>query len=442
LPHIAHFISYTGTAMGGPVQGMAAYVGLLAEAGYPVTVYSAMKRTDGESVALDPRVRHVQEVGAVWGGFRRCSELWRQVQEVEMDLVHSYGLWTDVNRLAGNIAQRRSLPHVLAPCGMLAPGALRHHGWKKVPVRFWFQDRALREAQCLHAKSPKECEDLRRFGLRNPVALIPNPVFAPTLGGDQKSVVSGQSTLRSKAATEDGWSVVPERRTVLFLGRLHPVKGLARLVKAWAAIQETVVNGQSPLRRPPSARLPKQASCGRRAVPLRRTASAKEDGWSGSASNWQLVLAGPDEGGHRSEVESLVHKLGCGNSVIFAGQLDNRQKWGALAAADLFVMPSDFENFGNAIVEAMLSGLPVVTTTGTPWKGLPAEDAGWCVPPAVDALSGALREALAMPEEKRQAMGQRAAAFAKRFRPEQVAADLLQVYQWLLGRGTKPGCVV
>jgi hypothetical protein len=47
-----------------------------------------------------------------------------------------------------------------------------------------------------------------------------------------------------------------------------------------------------------------------------------------------------------------------------------------------------------------------------------------------------------MPEEKRQAMGRRAAEFAKRFGPEQVVADLIQVYQWLLGRGERPSCVV
>jgi len=65
LSEIAHFISYTGTAMGGPVQSMAAYVGLLAEAGYLVTVYSASQQTDGISVRLNSRVRHVQKAGRV-----------------------------------------------------------------------------------------------------------------------------------------------------------------------------------------------------------------------------------------------------------------------------------------------------------------------------------------------------------------------------------------
>ena len=460
MPHIAHFIPYTGTAMGGPVQGMAAYVGLLAGAGYPVTVYSASKRTDGESVGLDSRVRLVQGTAAGWGGFRRNSGLWRQAQQAEIDLVHSYGLWTDVNRLAGDIARRRGLPHLLAPCGMLAPGALRHHGWKKIPVRFWFQDRALREAQCLHAKSDKECEDIRRFGLRNPVAIIPNPVSAPppggglqdyglpdngTLGREQRAEVgpvkwradfTGQGGQRAEGSGQ--WSGVPGRRTVLFLGRLHPVKGLPRLLQAWARIQESVARGQW-------AEVGGQWAVGRGQKSVGSGQWAVGSGqWSRGplSRNWQLVLAGPDEAGHRKEYEARAAELGCGDSVIFTGELDETRKWAALMAADLFVMPSDFENFGNAIVEALSCGVPVITTTGTPWKELPSAGAGWCVEPTVEALTAALREALALPEEKRQGMHRQAADFAKQFRPERAGADLIQVYQWLLGRGPKPGCVV
>jgi len=437
---IAHFISYTGTAMGGPVLSAAAYFRLLAEAGYPVTVFSATKPTDGESVGLDARVRLVQEKGAGWGTFRRCPALWRQAQESEMDLVHSYGLWTDVNRLAGTIARRRRLPHLLAPCGMLAPGALRHHGWKKALARFWFQDRALRGAQCLHAKSPAEYEDLRRFGLRNPVAIIANPVGPGprddalrdngTRGKEPRAEIGGPKSVVSGSVVP--WSIVPGRRTVLFLGRLHPVKGVRRLVEAWTAIQNQKAE----------SRKQKAEGGGQRAE-----RSVVSSPWSrspvvSSFCDWQLVVAGPDEVGMRSGLEGALREEGCKDSVIFTGQLDEQQKWAAYGAAALFVMPSDFENFGNAIVEAMGSGLPVITTTGTPWKELPAEGVGWCVAPTVDDVAGALREALAMPEEQRLAMGRRAAGFAKRFRPEQVAADLIQVYQWLLRQGERPGCVV
>ena len=152
------------------------------------------------------------------------------------------------------------------------------------------------------------------------------------------------------------------------------------------------------------------------------------------------MLAGPDEGGHRRELEAQIARLGCRGSVMFAGELNDPQKWAALAAADLFVMPSDFENFGNAVVEAISSGLPV-TTTGTPWQELPAAGAGWWVEPTVAALAAALREAFQIPEEKRREMGRQALNYSQRFRPARAVADLIQVYQWLLGQSPRPACV-
>ena len=423
--------------MGGPVNGMAAYVSRLAGSGYPVTVFSSLNGADGESVHLDSRVRLVQEPASGWGGFRRSPALWRQARTAEMDLIHSHGLWTDVSRLAGDLARRRGVPHLLAPCGMLAPGALRHHGWKKIPARVWFQGRVLREAQCLHAKSEKEYEGIRQFGLRNPVAIIPNLIVRPqaqrphdygatglrdcgTISnaakekaetGNGKAEIKAQPSVSSISSLPSPFSrgqssVVPQRRTVLFLGRLHPVKGVARLVEAWIGIQKkkAEVSGQ----------------------------------WSG---DWQLVLAGPDEAGMRPGLEAALRAQGCAESVIFTGELDEQQKWAAYQAADLFVMPSDFENFGNSIVEAMLSGLPVITTTGTPWKALPAQGAGWCVQPTVEAVRGALGAAMAMSGDARREMGRRAAVLAAKFSPEQVGADLIQVYEWMLGRRNKPDCV-
>ncbi|MEI6377824.1 MAG: glycosyltransferase, partial [bacterium] len=258
MPEVGHFIPYLGSAMGGPVYGMAAYVALLARSGCPVTVFTVLNGADGESVRLDSWVRLIQEAASAWGGFRRSAGLWRQARDARIDLIHSHCLWTDVNRLAGHLARHRRLPHLLAPCGMLAPGALRHHGWKKIPIRLWFQDRALREAQCLHAKSHKEYEDIRRFGLRNPVAIIPNPIAMPPGreergdgrseregNGRQRSDVRGQRSVAGGPVVRGPWSsgqwtrspsslgpVVYPPRTVLFLGRLHPVKALARLLQA------------------------------------------------------------------------------------------------------------------------------------------------------------------------------------------------------------------
>ena len=433
--------------MGGPVHAMAAYVGLLAEAGYPITVYSARKQSDGPSIELHSKVRLVRERAMAWGGFRRSAALWREAQRARPELLHSHGLWTDVNRLAGDLARRRGVPHLLAPCGMLAAGALRHHRWKKLPVRFWFQDRALREAQCLHAKSHKEFEDIREFGLSNPVAIIANPISPPP-----------RAERISPATFRESFQIPAHQKLVLFLGRLHPVKGLPRLLHAWARIGRQNQKAESRKQKFGTAELRDGATKSEirnqkseiRGSGLRTTEHAArntqhatrntEHGPQG-AEEWRLVLAGPDDGGHRKQFEALAVELGCQDSVLFTGELDDSQKWSAMAAADLFVMPSDFENFGNAIVEAMLSALPVITTTGTPWKELGTAAAGWCVVPGVAELSEALCDALSLPDQERRAMGKRALELAEKFRPQRVAEDLIRVYQWMRGEGARPECV-
>ena len=393
---------------------MAGYAGLLAEAGWPVTVFSVANGEDGGSVRLDARIRLSQEAGGGWGGFRHSPGLWRQAEAAGIDLVHSHGLWTDVNRLAGVIARRHGLPHLLAPCGMLAPGALRRHWWRKVLVRSWFQGRALREAQCLHAKSLREYGHIRQFGLRNPVAIIPNAIGLPSAAGR-----------KSKADFRGAYQLRDNTKIVLFLGRLHLVKGLPRLLHAWGRVQAEEADKRR-------QRLARETEAGDRRTERR----------TGSKEDWRLVLAGPDEGGHQRRLESLTSQLGCRDSVGFVGELDEEQKWGALAAADLFVMPSDFENFGNAIVEAMSCAVPVITTTGTPWEELSTTGAGWWVAPTVEKLAGALSEARAISDDQRRAMGERASQLAERFRPKRIGEDLIQVYQWLLGSEPRPRCVV
>ncbi len=409
MPTVAHFIAYTGTAMGGPVVGLAGYTALLTEAGYGVTVYSARAAADGKSVALDARVRCVQAPAASWAGLRRAPALWQQAGAAPLELLHSHGLWTDVNRLAGDLARRRHLPHLLAPCGMLATDALRYHAWKKIPARLWFQNRALREAHCLHAKSEKEYVDIRAFGLRAPVAIVANPILPPPWYGTAGSVGDAVGSCADGALPQGdaqpfarefrhAFRIPEARRIVLFLGRLHPVKGPARLVEAWSVVQ---------------ARHPE----------------------------WLLVLAGPDQGGYRRAIEALAVTRGCKDRLSFTGELHGAHRWGALAAAEVFVMPSDFENFGNAIVEAMWCGVPVITTTGTPWQALSSSGAGWWVKPTAESVASALDEALALSAAQRLTMGGRALNLARQFAPEQAVQDLIQVYQWLLAAGARPACV-
>ncbi len=120
-------------------------------------------------------------------------------------------------------------------------------------------------------------------------------------------------------------------RTALFLGRIYPVKGLPMLVEAWART------------RPPG---------------------------------WRLVIAGPDEAGHRAEVERRVAQAGLGDMVSFPGPVHGDAKSAVLGAADLFVLPSHSESFGMAVAEALAHEVPVLTTTAAPWPQLTERGCG------------------------------------------------------------------
>jgi glycosyltransferase involved in cell wall biosynthesis len=180
----------------------------------------------------------------------------------------------------------------------------------------------------------------------------------------------------------------------LFLSRLHPKKGLLNLIRAWKAVQPS--------------------------------------------SDWELVIAGPDESGHRAELESLVRSLKL-RHVTFVGEVDDIRKWDLYASADLFLLPSFSENFGICVAEALACGVPVITTTGAPWHDLPRLGFGWQSPPTVEGISDSLRDAVGMSREELRARGAAAAGWAREsFSWDVAARKMTAFYDWIAAQGPRP----
>ena len=179
MPRIAHLIPYIGRQHGGPVHSLAIITKHQVKNGYKVSIYSVIHPQDGEQLTFDPSVNLVASKKTHGGQFRFSSEIKDMIENNDYDLIHSHGLWTYLAFLAANQSLKHNRPHLLSPCGMLQANALRRRWWKKLPVRFCFQDKALRKATCLQAKSEAEFSDLRKFGLRSPIAIVPNPVSCP-----------------------------------------------------------------------------------------------------------------------------------------------------------------------------------------------------------------------------------------------------------------------
>ena len=147
---------------------------------------------------------------------------------------------------------------------------------------------------------------------------------------------------------------------------------------------------------------------------------------------WHLRIAGPLTSAHAADMQRLASTLDLPRCE-FIGELRDAAKTAELAAARLFVLPSHTENFGIVVAEALAHGVPVVTTTGTPWTELEARGCGWRVAPERAALTAGLRAALLRTPSELASMGAAGRKWVTSvYRWDAVAERMLSTYEWLL----------
>lgn len=149
--------------------------------------------------------------------------------------------------------------------------------------------------------------------------------------------------------------------------------------------------------------------------------------------SWKCQIAGMGHSDYVQYLQQLVSDLHLNDSISFLGSLSGDKKKNAFSEADAFVLPSFSESFGIAIAEAMSWGLPVVTTTATPWKVLSDQQMGWVVSPDLNALTFALFDLFNASDEQLSAMGQRARSYIrKHYDWSEISLKMLNCYDLLL----------
>jgi glycosyltransferase involved in cell wall biosynthesis len=377
-----HIIAGIRPEDGGPAYSVPRLCREIAAAGAEVDLMTVSK-TPKEILEGNYRERHFDwsHSGRPLLQAVRASSALAQTLRRELcaaDVLHNHGLWLMPNVYAGTEARRARRALVVAPRGMLSPAALSFSRFKKRGFWYLLQRQAVSAAVCFHATSEQEYQEIRAFGLRHPVAIIPNGIDIPPH--------------REKSAAAH------EQRTILSLGRLHPKKGLDILLRAWARV---------------------------------------EPDWP----DWRLRIVGPSEAGHEAVLKSLSRELGL-TRVSIEGAVYGAAKNEIYDSAGVFVLPTLNDNFAITVAEALAAGIPVIASKGAPWSGLVEERCGWWIDHGIEPLAAALSEAMAWPKDELDAMGARGRAWmARDFSWPRAGRDVIELYKWLTGVANMPGFV-
>jgi glycosyltransferase involved in cell wall biosynthesis len=232
-----------------------------------------------------------------------------------------------------------------------------------------------------------EGDNLRKLGFRQPIAVIP-------CGVDTQLIAQRLQALDQV----DRWSDLARRPFVLFLSRIHSIKGVELLLDVWKALIRDF-------------------------------------------PEWTLVLAGAGDPAYVEACRKRAREHGIEKHCVWAGHVSELEKSWLYAKAAFYVLPSYSENYANTVVEALAHGTPVLTTPYTPWEILTSRECGWIADTTPKALGAAMHAALKMDSARRRQMGQKGQRLVEEGYSESFTSQCLEdSYLWLLG-GTRPGFV-
>ncbi|MGG6241158.1 hormogonium polysaccharide biosynthesis glycosyltransferase HpsP [Nodosilinea sp. AN01ver1] len=357
---------------GGPSQMVRGFAQGLAAAGAEVTVLTTNANGDvGQPPLNVPLEVPVLEDNytvryfscSPWRRYKFSAGLlrWLYQHGHEYDLAHIHALFSPLSTAAATVARWQGLPYILRPLGTLDPADLQKKKRLKQVYGRCLEAPNIAGAAALHFTSPIEADVSYRFGAQAQDWVIPLGVQPlPKLPDDERQRILARL------------GIAQPRPLVLYLSRLDPKKGLDLLLPA---LEQITAQGM----------------------------------------DFQLVLAGgnPQDSGYEKAVGDRIRASVLSDRTVLTGFVTGPTKAALLEAADLFVLPSYYENFGIAVAEAMAAGVPVVVSKGVYiWPDIAASGSGWVCELSIEGVAQALTEALGN-SAQRQLRGQQARIYAQ-----------------------------
>ncbi|WP_302149666.1 glycosyltransferase [Bacteroides caecimuris] len=305
----------------------------------------------------------------------------RFLNEKDYDIYHTNGLWKYINHKTCDVAREKSKPYIITTHGMLYRTALNRSSWKKSILRkIWF-DHDIMDASCIHATCDQEMVEIREYGYLGPIAVIGNPVEIPEY---THSLIVNHSYHRN-------------RTTIGFLGRIHPIKRIENILEALNLLRN---------------------------------------------ENVEFCIIGSGDASYERTIHSLVVQYNLEKNVHFFGFLNGKEKFETLAKLDCLFVPSDMENFGMIVPEALIVGTPVMASLGTPWTKLNDEHCGWWCDNSPETIAKIIAEVGDASADKLAQMGHNGREYIiRKFSAVEVAKQMLELYRWINGEVSQPSFV-
>lgn len=295
------------------------------------------------------------------------TEINSLLNQIRPDIVHINGCWTPSCAIIQRIAQYRGYKVVLTPHGMLEPWIIKRHYWtRKLPALLIYQKSAIQNADCLQATAESEKQNLLKLGYNSNIKIV-------KLGIDAESI-----------AMKTSWK---KNKQILFLSRVHVVKGINYLIEAADILREEL-------------------------------------------QGYKILIAGEGDADYVASLKRQIMDKGLKDIIQLIGGVYGDKKWELFQTSDFFVLPTHSENFCLAIAESLASGTPVITTVGSPWNDLNSSNSGAWIEIGTQPLVDTLKRFLSLSDEELETMGKNGRKLIEtKYSARVMAEEMMEVYK-------------
>ncbi len=394
---ILHLIASIAKEYGGPSKACIEMCNAIGSRGHSVELYStdiagqkSLSTADLQE-NLNENVK-LRVFPGLWPRFWKPSLVmaWALHKHIaEFDLVHIHSLYLFHNLAGGYFCRKYGVPYIIRPHGTLDPFLYNRHRWRKFLMENLFENRNLKNAAAIHFTTEEEMELARPHTFETPGIVIPNGLH-----------IEEYKQLPEKGAFRQQYPETAGKKLILFFSRINFKKGLDLLIPAYI-------------------RLAKQHP------------------------EYHLVLVGPDDSNLIPGIIRQLNQAGLSTDgekkrVTITGMITGKSKLAALNDADVFVLPSYSENFGIAVIEAMICALPVVISDKVNiWREVVADGAGIAGPCDREWFAREIDNLLQNPDLQKKMGEHGIESVKKRYSWNQIALQLESAYTEIIARNEK-----